>query len=78
MGKSKKRIKKLIVSTAVVCLTYALLPKKEKQKIKMVTNKFLQKAENVVQEVQKVYSGQDEQSMLKDQQTQTLRQWEYL
>ncbi len=31
-----------------------------------------------MQEIQRVYNRQNEQSMLKEQQEQTLRQWEYL
>ncbi len=31
-----------------------------------------------MQEIQRVYNRQNEQSMLKEQQEQTLRQWKYL
>ncbi|KXB34938.1 hypothetical protein [Atopobium deltae] len=78
MGKCRGRIKRLVVSAAVVYVTYILLPEKDKEKIKTAARELLQRAGSAMQEIQRVYNRQNEQSMLKEQQEQTLRQWEYL
>lgn len=71
-------MKRLVVSAAVVYVTYILLPEKDKEKIKTAARELLQRAGSAMQEIQRVYNRQNEQSMLKEQQEQTLRQWEYL